>query len=71
MRRGTGHSAGHHLLMYQGSGAELFALPEPNQAYVDNIYGAAHRNLMLPVNHLHHVYASYREEVSHEPMRQG
>ena len=71
MRRGTGHSPGHNLLMYQGSESERHGSPESNPAYEDSMYAAAHRTLIPNVNHLNHVYASYREEVSHEPMRQG
>lgn len=70
MRRGTGHSPEHHLLMYQGSGSERPASPESNPAYVDNTYAAAHRTLMPTVNHLNHAYASYREEVPHDLMCQ-
>jgi putative transposase len=33
-------------------------------------YDAAHRTLMPTVNHLNHVYANNRAEVSHEPTRQ-
>lgn len=31
---------------------------------------AAHRTIMPTVNHIHHIYANNRAEVSHEPIRQ-
>ncbi len=33
-------------------------------------YDAAHRTIMPSVNHINHVYANNRAEVSHEPTRQ-
>jgi len=33
-------------------------------------YGAAHRTMMSTVDHINHIYANNRAEVSHEPTRQ-
>jgi putative transposase len=53
-----------HLLKGQGG--------EPRWLVTDKLrsYDAAHRTIMPSVNHLNHVYANNRAEVSHEPTRQ-
>jgi hypothetical protein len=45
---------------------------EPRWLVTDKLlsYDAGHRMLMPTVNHLNHVYANNRAEVSHEPTRQ-
>jgi len=45
---------------------------EPRWLVTDTLrsYDAAHRTIMPSVNHLNHVYANNRAEVSHEPTRQ-
>jgi putative transposase len=52
------------LLKGQGS--------EPRWLVTDKLrsYDAAHRTIMPAVNHINHVYANNRVEVSHEPTRQ-
>jgi putative transposase len=53
-----------HLLKGQGG--------EPRWLVTDKLrsYDAAHRTIMPSVNHINHVYANNRAEVSHEPTRQ-
>jgi putative transposase len=45
---------------------------EPRWLVTDKLrsYDAAHRTIMPSVNHINHVYANNRAEVSHEPTRQ-
>ncbi len=45
---------------------------EPRWLITDKLrsYDAAHRTIMPSVNHINHVYANNRAEVSHEPTRQ-
>jgi len=45
---------------------------EPRWLVTDKLrsYDAAHRTIMPTVNHINHVYANNRAEVSHEPTRQ-
>jgi len=45
---------------------------EPRWLVTDKLrsYDAAHRRIMPSVNHINHVYANNRVEVSHEPTRQ-
>lgn len=45
---------------------------EPRWVVTDNLrsYDAAHRTIMPTMNHLNHVYANNRAEVSHQPTRQ-
>ena len=45
---------------------------EPRGLVTDNLRsdGVAHRTIMPTVNHLNHVYANNRAEVSHQPPRQ-
>ena len=52
------------LIKNQGQG--------PRWLVTDNLrsYDAAHRTIMPTVNHLNHVYANNRAEVSHQPTRQ-
>jgi putative transposase len=53
-----------HLIKGQGG--------EPRWLMTDKLksYGAAHRTTMPPVEHINHVYANNRAEVSHQPTRQ-
>ncbi len=45
---------------------------EPRWLVTDKLrsYGAAHRTIMPTVNHINHIYANNRVEVSHQPTRQ-
>jgi putative transposase len=45
---------------------------QPRRLVTDKLrsYDAAHRTMMPTVNHLNHIYANNRAEVSHEPTRQ-
>jgi putative transposase len=45
---------------------------EPRWLVTDKLrsYDAAHRTIMPAVNHINHVYANNRAEISHEPTRQ-
>ncbi len=45
---------------------------EPRWLVTDKLrsYDAAHRTIMPSANHINHVYANNRAEVSHEPTRQ-
>ena len=54
----------HRLLKGQGG--------EPRWLVTDKLRSddAAHRTIMPSVNHINHVYANNRAEVSHEPTRQ-